>query len=206
MRNIIILGLLITLLMAGCVQPPVVTPQEQEQVEEQEEEVCSTITEDVPTVVEVCEDVEYTDQVCGKRELDYTVTNVPKVDLCVRDGPCVGLPLRNCTSCSKAMTRCVLIVKNDDLKKSGTWSVSADYSVQGAGFIKEPIAQEIRPNESFAFDFFQIYVPEQPLTSATCKLWVDKAPVIDDCHEETTIKEVCENVTTVDKVTKTVCQ
>jgi hypothetical protein len=104
------------------------------------------------------------------------------------------------------MTRCVLIVTNMDPEESGVWSVSANYSVKDAGFIKEPVSQSIGPNESFAFDFFQIYVPDQPITSATCSLGVSGFPVIDDCHEETTVESVCKNVTTTTQVKKQVCQ
>jgi hypothetical protein len=203
LRYLIVLGLFFVLLAAGCVEPPVLAPEEEP---EEKEVTCRTVTEDVPTVDVVCEDVEFTEEVCGKRELKYSVTNLPKVDLCVRDGPCVGLPLRNCTGCSKAMTRCVLLVKNEDPEESGSWSVSANYSVKGAGFIKEPITQVISPNESFAFDFFQIYVPDQPITSATCNLAVSDFPVIDDCHEETTLQQVCKNITSTRQVQKEVCQ
>lgn len=138
--------------------------------------------------------------------LQFKVTELPKVNLCVADGPCVGYDLGTCPTCSKAMTRCVMVIENQDATATGTWTVGANFTLGAFGFNKDPISQTIGPNQTATFDFHQIYVVSQPITSATCTLAVTDNPVIDDCHQETRTKTECQNVTTQQLVQKQVCE
>jgi hypothetical protein len=196
-------AMFVALLIAGCAEPlPIITPEE----EPEPEVTCRTITEQIPTTEEVCEDVDYTEEVCEKKKLEYTVTDVPKLDLCIQDGDCVGEPLKDCPSCSKAMTRCRMTITNDDPEKTGFWTVGANYSFDGAGFIKDPIIASIGPGESFTFDFNQMYNPNYPVTSTTCKLAVVDEPVAEICHDETRTESVCQDVQVNETVQREVCE
>ena len=205
MRYLIIFALLAALLMAGCAGPPMeLVPGPGP--EEEEEPVCRTVTEEVPVTEELCEEISYTEETCEKRALEYTATRLPKTDLCIEDSYCVGEPLTDCPGCSKAMTRCILKIKNEDPEKAGTWTVKADYTLGNYGFEKEPITKTIQPGEEFSFDFNQIYIPGTPVFSASCEVYVSEEPVIDDCHDETRTMFECENVTTMETVETEVCE
>lgn len=192
--------------MAGCIEPPIIPPLENETPVEPPVVTCTTFTEEVPATEEVCENFSYTDEICGKKQLEYSAILLPKTHLCIQDGPCVGQPLASCPTCSKAMSRCILVVTNEDEEYSGTWTVSATFSVDQSGFIKEPITKTIAPNESFNFDFYQIYVVGSPIQAASCDLPVTSAPIVDDCHQETRIETECTNVTTTKLVEVEVCE
>ncbi len=204
MRYLIVIGALL-LVLAGCVSPPSVPEEQQEQNNSEQTENCHTVSVSEPFTEEECGNVSFTDQVCELRKLNYTVTDVPKVDLCIEDGNCVGNSLGSCPECSKAMTRCVLLIRNDEPQNSGTWTVAVNYTLGNSGFNKEPITQTIGPNESFAFDFDQIYTPGYPINSASCKMAVVAEPTIDECHEETRLEVVCQNVTEMRSVDREVC-
>lgn len=207
MRYSIIFALFAALLMAGCAEVPVpidLGPGEPSPGEE--EVVCRTVTEEVPVTEEVCEEISYTEEVCEKRSLDYTVTHLPKTDLCIRDSYCVGEPLGECPGCSEAMTRCIMVIKNEDAEKAGTWTVGAEYKLGTYGFIKDPITKTIKAGEEFSFDFYQIYQPGTPVYSASCEVFVIDEPIIDDCHDETRTMFECEDVTTMKTTEKEVCE
>lgn len=202
MRYLILLGLFSMLLIAGCISSPIQPPTQTTE----KPKTCRTITEEKPTVKEECSPVSFTETVCGIRKLPYTITHLPKVDICIDDGDCVGKPLGECTSCDKAMTRCVMTIKNDDPHKSGTWTVAANYTLGTGGFNKEPITQTIAPNETFAFDFDQIYTTGSPINSASCLVYVVDEATVEDCYEETKQKSVCRNVTTTATIQREVCE
>jgi hypothetical protein len=166
---------------------------------------CRNVTEQKPVVSEQCSQVQSTEQVCGLRKLPYTVASPPKLDICIIDGDCVGKPLSQCPGCTTAMTRCTLIIKNDDPQKSGTWKVGANFTLLKSGFNKDPISITIRPNETAAFDFQQIYGPGDPVNSATCNISISEEAVVEDCHQETRPKTECRNVTTMTTVSRQVC-
>jgi hypothetical protein len=197
-----LIGIFAALLMAGCVSPSTEVPPGKEPAKPE----CRTVTEQVPQTKEECGELAYTEPVCGLRKLNYSITQPPRVDLCIEGPGCVGKPLGDCQACTKAMTRCIMTIKNEEEQKAGTWVVGANYSLNGAGFIKEPISSTIDPGKSFAFDFNQIYNPGSPISSAKCVLFVISDPWIEDCHEETRTKIDCRNVTTTVTVQREVCQ
>ena len=197
------MGLFAMLLVAGCVSPPTVEQQKPPVTQPRQ---CTNITENVPVTLEECDNVSITEQVCGVRTLPYRSVDPPKVDLCIADGPCVGNPLGSCQACSKAMTRCMRIITNEDSKASGTWILVANFTFGSSGFNKEPITATIRPNESYTFDFYQIYVPGYPLNSATCTIYMVDEARVDDCHDETRLVTQCQNLTRTVPVQREVCQ
>lgn len=200
--RLIILGILVMFLF-GCAAP-IELPFEPPPLEPEKE--CRMVTEERPFAGEECTNISYTEQVCEKRKLDYISAEPPVVHLCIADGPCVGSPLSECPACAKAMTRCMMVITNNDEDKSGTWRVGAEYTLGDAGFVKDPITQTIGPKESATFDFHQIYVPGQPVHSASCELYVIDEPILDDCHQETRLKRECANVTKYILVEKEVCE
>lgn len=205
MRQSILFGIFAMLIIAGCVSPPTEAIPSSPAGPSEPSQECTIVMEERPVIEEECGNVSFTEQICGLRTLEYSTASVPKVDLCIADGACVGEPLGKCLACSKAMTRCMLILTNDD-DKTGTWTVSASYMLGTSGFTKEPITAAIRPGESYTYDFFQIYVPGQPINSASCELTVTNEAIIDDCHEETRTGIVCRNVTRTVLVETEVCQ
>ncbi len=167
---------------------------------------CKTVIDSVPTTTTECGNISVTEKVCGMRKLNYTLLEVPKIDLCVDDSSCSGKPITQCASqCSKVMTRCAILIHNTDLKIPGTWMVTANYTIGNYGFQKDPISKYILPNQSFAFDFYQIYQPNPSIGSASCTLYVLSDPLIEDCHEETRPKVECSNVTHITDVEREVC-
>ncbi len=206
MRYFILAGLFAILMLAGCVTPPqqVITPPQNQTPTHQE--TCRMVDQSVPVVTEQCGNVSYTEQVCGKRELPFTVVELPSVNLCVADGPCVGHDLGECKTCTKAMTRCVWAIENKDPAATGTWTVGANFTLGAFGFNKDPISQTIAPNQTATFDFFQMYMVSQPITSAVCHLAVAETAIVDDCHGETRQAVECQNVTTQKTVQTQVCE
>lgn len=203
MRYLTFILIISALFIAGCIEAPVLPeplkPATKPSV------TCRNVTEQVPITKEECSDVSYTEQVCVKRKLNYTKSLSVPSHLCIGDGKCVGEPLSECTFCTKAMTRCIMTITNKDPKRTGTWTVKANYTLGNSGFEKEGITKIIGPNESATFDFHQIYIPGYPTFSATCILFVADEPVIDECHEETSLKKVCKNVTSYTTREKQVC-
>lgn len=205
MRIIFVLGILAFLMIAGCTTTPQSKPPDQNPPVE-ENETCRTVTEQVPVVKEECGEVAYTEQVCDIRKLNYTQKSLPKVDLCISDGACLGKPLVECPNCVKAMTRCVLQITNRETEKSGTWSVSANYTMGNFGFQKDPISHTLGPNETADFDFNQIYTLAFPVSSANCHLVILSEPTIEDCVGQTRTTTECRNVTKTETVSREVCQ
>src|SRR5262249_36889181 len=156
---------------------------------------------------EECGDVSYTVPVCGLRKLNYSVTHQPKVDLCIDDGTsCTGNSLGECPDCHRAMTRCILTITNDEAQQSGLWTVGANFTLPNAAFLKDPKMVQIDPNQSYAFDFYQIYSVNPPVNSASCSLFIIKEPTVQDCHQETRTRVECGNVTqNLTKITE-VCE
>jgi len=201
LRTLMLSGILALLLLAGCAALPL-----QPETGEPVLKVCRNVSEQKPVIIEKCGEVSTTEQVCGARKLPYDATRLPRIDLCIMDGPCVGRPLSECDSCTNAMTRCTLVIENEDAQKAGTWTVAANYTFGNFGFNKDPITAVIKPNETFAFDFQQIYAPGHPVTSAICNISVVAEAVVDDCHEETRTKTECKNVTANATILTEVCE
>ncbi len=205
MRIIFVLGILAFLMVAGCTTTPLSKPPDQKPPVE-ENETCRTVTEQVPVVKEECGEVAYTEDVCSMRKLNYTVRMLPVTDLCISDGVCTGKPLGDCQQCTKAMTRCVMQITNEEHEKSGTWSVGANYTMGNFGFEKDPITHTLAPNETVDFDFNQIYMPGFPISSAICTLAVVSEPSAETCIGHTRTTTECRNVTKTETVEKEVCQ
>jgi hypothetical protein len=195
LRNILVFGLFAILLSAGCIQTPSGSPPSQPPGAPQQS--CRNVTTMTPVTQEQCGNVSYTEPVCALRKLNYSITLKPEVNLCIADGTCSGQPLGQCGGCSNAMSRCIMIIKNNEPLYSGNWTVGANYTLGNTGysFIKDPITASIDPGTSYEFDFNQIYNPGNPINSADCQLFVIKDPSIQDCRQETRVREDCINVT-----------
>jgi hypothetical protein len=201
-----ILLLLSILLIYGCVGSPIELPEPQEQTPVQPSQVCRTVIDLVPQTVEECGDVSYTEEDCGKRALEYNTSMNPVTHLCWIDGECVGKPLSTCVSCLKAATRCTLLLTNNDPKKSGTWSVGANFTIGNSLFSRDPVTKTIGPGETGVFDFQHFYDPGKPINSANCVLFVTKAAEVDDCVQVTRTRQECTNITTNVEVERQVCE
>ncbi len=204
MKYLILIGMLSILLLAGCTTPPATQPTKQPVQPAQPQ--CHNETNQVKQVHEECGPVSYTIQVCGSRKLEYDAVALPLVNICSADGPCAGGLLSNCTFCTNAMTRCMMSIHNLDMQASGDWTVGANYTVTGGQFIKTPQTLTIAPNQTGVFDFNQFYNPGDPISSASCAIFVMSDPTVDDCHDETRTRNECQNITDIVPVTKVVCQ
>lgn len=201
----VLLVLISALLITGCIStPPFQQTNPPTQTTTQPN--CTTTIQQIPVITQQCNNVSVTTPVCGMRKLPYTVTDVPKVDLCISDGACDGQPLSKCTAnCTKAMTRCELLITNNDKNESGTWSVIANFTFGNNGFIKNPINQTIAPNASGLFDFNQLYDLNYPVSSADCSLSIILNATVNDCQQITTMQNQCNNATTYQNVSKQTC-
>jgi len=204
-RYLILFGIF-AIILFGCLgqTSPESSNQESNEPEGQE---CHFVTTQVPVTEEKCEDVSFTEPICETRALNYTITPLSQTDICISGESCVGQSVYTCFSnCRKVMTRCVLIITNDDKIHSGSWTVGANYTIGNYGFIKDPIIQVIKPGESSTFDFHQIYTLGVPPTTAQCNVYLVTPAVIEDCYEVTRTTQECVDVTTyVDEQTE-VCE
>lgn len=192
------------LFIAGCASPPQAQPPGPSPTPAPTK-TCRTVTTQVPFTETKCGDITYIEPVCGLRKLNYTVTLLPKVDLCTIDGPCAGEELSQCQHCTKAMTRCVMVIQNEEPVQSGEWKVAANFTLQNAAFNKDPISMTIEANQTAAFDFHQIYDLGQPINSASCELKVMQEPTVQDCVQQQKTKYECQNVTSMRNESRQVC-
>ncbi len=200
-----LIGLLLgILLIAGCISQSTTTPTPTPEVK-LTGTTCTNTTTETPIVTSQCDNVSYTEQVCQMRNLEYSITSKTKVDLCIASDSCSDTPLNDCHTCTRAMTRCTITVQNNDPKQTGDWTVGANFTLFNAGFIKNPQTLTILPTHNATFDFFQIYSLGYVQSAATCDLYVVNPPLINDCHQETRNKIVCNNVTTMQTTTQQVC-
>jgi len=194
------------LMLAGCTTPAQPSGTA-DQGSTTQPVTCRMVQVQETGLVEECGPVSYTETVCGKRTLESDVTLLPKVDICSIDGPCSGLSIDECSSgCTKAMTRCVMVIKNLEDSKSGEWKVGANFTIPNAAFLKDPQALTIRPGETGTFDFYQFYSPGIPITTAECNVFVMEEPQIEDCHDETRTKDECAEVEKPVTVMREVCE
>jgi hypothetical protein len=201
------LGLsIILLLFFGCLDGGVTTPPEQPP-EQPSTPVCRMVSITEPYTEVECWNVTYTEQVCERKALEYFQSKTNKVDLCTSDSDCVGKELVNCpNTCAKAMKRCRMNITNLNTKKSGTWTVGATFSRDSIGFEKEPISKKIEPEQTFTFDFTQLYDLGQGGSSLECELLVLDTPVVEFCHDEARTFEECEEVTRYKTIEREVCE
>ena len=199
LRNLLALSILI-LLVAGCVSSPPPQAPSASNVSN-----CSNVTAQVPYQISNCTNVSVTSQVCGSRALPFHMVKITPIDLCVSDGTCVGLPLSQCDACSRAMTRCGVMITNDDANESGAWVVGANFTVSGGGFINNPVSKTLAPNQSYEFDFQQMYTLGTSPSSATCDVFLVSSPTVNDCHDETRMQTECTNVTVYNTTETQVC-
>lgn len=203
-----ILLLLTVLLVFGCVGTPEELPgvDDSDGGPQETGQTCRTVIDLVPQTVEECGEVSYTEEDCGKRELEYNSSMNPVTHLCWIDGDCGGKPLSTCTSCLKAATRCTMLITNLDGKKTGTWTVKANFSVRNSLFSRDPVTKTIGPGETGVFDFQHFYDPGKPINSATCSLFITESAEVDDCVQITRSRYECENVTKDVEVERQVCE
>ena len=204
-----ILLLLTILLVFGCVGPTSDLPIVDDNgggTQQETGQNCRTVVDTVPEIVEDCGEVSYTEEDCGTRALEYNTSMNPITHLCWIDGDCGGKPLSTCTSCLKAATRCTMKITNLDEKKSGTWTVKANFTARNSLFSRDPVTKTIGPGETGVFDFQHFYDPGKPINSATCKLFITKAAEVDDCVQITRTRQECFNVTQNVEVEREVCE
>lgn len=205
LRTFILFGILV-MLAAGCLGPVQTPPAETPDQGQEPSVTCTTVTDSIPYTDEECSDVTVSEPVCQRRELNYSTTQLAPVHLCSSDGACTGKPLNECFSCTKAMSRCRLVLTNLDADKPGTWKAGANFSIGSASFIKEIQTAVIKPGENHTFDFYQIYTPEQFRRPASCAVFVLEVPEIDDCRDVIRTAQECKNVTKFQLVDRQVCQ
>jgi len=170
---------------------------------------CRTIIVSEPYAAQECQNVSLMEEVCQTRELNYTLSDVQKTYLCTEEGLCVDYyPNGSCAIyyCSKGMTRCNINLTNDDPQKTGDWSVSANFTVDGATFGKNPVMKTLLPGESANFNFEQFYVMDINQKKADCEVFVSSPSKIRDCSFVTKISEQCTNITKYKDTEKEVCQ
>lgn len=206
MKFALFAAIVVILFLAGCTSPPPPTPPSQQPQPASPAKTCRTVIDQIPHTETKCGEFSFSEPVCGLRKLNYSMTLLPKVDLCTIDGPCAGEELSECQHCGKAMTRCVMVIKNEETVQSGTWVVGANYTLGNAMFLKDPISILIAPGESAAFDFNQIYDLGQPINSASCELFITKEPTVQDCITQQKSKYECRNVTEIQNVSRQVCE
>lgn len=204
MKSLLALSVLAIILVAGCAGTPQIPGITQNTTNATP--VCQTVTTQVPTTQNVCTNISVTHSVCGIRALKYNTSLETQNNFCVSDSGCTGEQLSACPGCTQASTRCGMIVTNLDPNSSGTWVVGANFTVSNGGFNRAPISQSIGPNDSYTFDFQQMYSLGSPPNSATCDVFIVSAPTVNDCHDETRVQPDCQNVTTYQNVSQQVCQ
>lgn len=169
---------------------------------------CKTVVTQQPYTEQVCQNVSKMEEICQTRELNYSMSKINKTELCVEKNLCVNWYQNgSCISyyCSKGMTRCKATLTNLDLRKAGTWSVNADFIINGSIFQKTPIKKTILPKESAVFDFSQFYDMDLNQKKPICKIFVVSPAKLQDCSFITKILEECSNVTKYKEVKKQVC-
>lgn len=206
MKLSVLAVIVVMLFIAGCASPPQGQTPPTTPPTTTPTKTCRTVVDQIPYTDTRCGDVSYTEPVCGLRKLNYSTILLPEVDICMIDGPCAGSELSECQHCTKAMTRCVMVIKNEEPVQSGQWSVGANYTLGNAMFLKDPITLTIEANHTAAFDFNQIYELGEPANSASCKLFVVKEPTIIDCVQQTKSKYECQNVTMYRNESRQVCE
>ena len=170
---------------------------------------CRTIIVQEPYLAEDCQNVSKMEEVCKVRELNYSMSEINKTWLCSEKNLCVNYFIDgSCIQyyCSKGMTRCYMNITNTDSQKSGDWAVSANFTIDGATFGKNPIKKTLLPGESAVFNFEQFYLMDLNQNKATCELYVSTPAKIRDCDFITKITELCQNTTKYKDVEKQVCE
>lgn len=167
---------------------------------------CKVITITEPYDELMCWNITYTEEVCDKKALEYTVSKVDRFDLCTDSGGCAGMSIVDCESgCDFAMKRCRMNITNNDKDLAGVWVVGANFTVDGNGFIKDPITQTIKAGELYTFDITQLYNVGRTGSSVDCELFVIESPVVEDCHMESTVTPQCKSVTSYKEIQKESC-
>jgi hypothetical protein len=169
---------------------------------------CRTVIVQEPYTEEVCQNVSKMEEVCETITLNFSLSDINKTNICVEEGLCVNwFPNGTCTTyyCSKAMMRCQMHLTNLDTQKSGTFGISANFTLGDATFNKEEITHTIFPTESATYDFNQFYVMDINQVKADCDLSVTSDAKLQDCRIESRIFEDCANTTKYQEVEKEIC-
>jgi len=190
-------------ILFGCVSAPLQNPLQPNATPS-----CSTVTTQEPYQEQVCQNVSKMDQVCANRELNYSLSPATKTYLCSENNLCVNwLGNGTCVTyyCSNGMTRCTANLTNLDPQKSGTWSVGANFSLDGKVFGKNPVEVTLLPSESEIVDFDLFYGMDINQLKADCSIFISTPSRIQDCSFVTTTALDCQNVTKYRDVEKQVC-
>lgn len=192
-------------ILSGCISltEPTVQPQGPEVKPE-----CRTVVMHEPYPIEECLNASKMEEFCAIRELNYSFSDVTKTWLCSEENLCVAYnPDGSCAKffCSKGMTRCRITLTNLDDQKIGTWSVAANFSLDGIVFDKNPSTKIILPKESAVFNFEQFYRMDMNQKKAECEIYVTEPAKVQDCNFITKVFEECKNITQYKEITKQVC-
>ncbi|VVC03013.1 Uncharacterised protein [Candidatus Bilamarchaeum dharawalense] len=190
------------LIFAGCVTLPTETPNN----DNTKQPTCKIVNKELPVTRYECQNYSKTTNICDKRLLNYTVMGLSKNTLCSADGTCTGREINECKECSRAMTRCILTIKSTEKKVSGTITVQANFTFHNAAFMKDPISHVIDAGETATFDFYQIYEPGKPISTADCQLGVVGQPEIEECNDITKTETECQPVTRMESTPVEVCE
>ena len=206
MNRYSILAALMLIFIAGCLQPGVPIEENEETNGVTPTPECRIVYVEEPYTEEVCQEVGYIEEECEMKELEYTSGRIMKTDLCSADGDCVGKNLYECFyTCTAAMKRCRMNITNNDPKLAGTWVVGATFSYDGAAFVKNPEQAMIEPNETYTFDFEQIYALGSPPVMATCTITVIYPAVGRDCVQVEKTRIECQDVEKTRIIQEEVC-
>jgi hypothetical protein len=170
---------------------------------------CRIVLTQEPYSAEVCQNVSKMEEVCATKALNYSLVQTNKTYLCTEKELCVAhYSSGKCALkyCSKGMTRCLANLTNLDPQKSGTWSVSATFTVDSVELKKNPETETLLPGESAIFDFSQFYDMDQDQKTAECKIFVSTPAKVQDCSFITKIAKECKNETKYKEVEQKICE
>jgi len=199
-------GLSLFLLLFGCLNTEV-TPAPEGVPELTPPANCHIVTLTEPYTEEVCWNVTYTQEVCEYKALEFSVSSVHKLDLCTVDGDCVGKELSACPhTCTGAMKRCRMNVTNLNPDKAGVWAVGANFTLDNAGFIKDPVDSYLQPGETWTFDFTQLYTIGLGGSSMDCDMYLVSTPTVEFCHQVGKDDVECQERTLYRTIEREVCE
>jgi len=190
----------------GCISnlaPPIQLPAQNETTE------CKNITVKEPYVSEVCQNVSKMEQVCATRELNYSLSEINKTVLCIERNLCVNYYSNgSCATwyCSKGMVRCKMTLTNLDSQKAGSWSMGANFTLDGNVFQKNIETETLLPNESAVYDYYQLYTMDINQKNAVCNIFVTEPAKLQDCISVSKAAVECKNITGYKDVSTQECQ
>lgn len=202
LRHLWTICIFMIILSAGCVVLPSGPPDE---TNISTPKTCRIIQTDQPVTTQECTNYTQTTTNCDDRPMNYSIIAFSENTLCTTGGSCANELLESCSKCSVAVSRCIMTIKSDEKKETGTITVGANFTLPGGAFIKEPISKTFNHGANHTFDFYQIYNLEKPIITAKCNLYVIGTPTVKECKDITKIESDCKPVTRIEKIQTEVC-